>query len=90
MKRSSRDDPSVLAAKIHKRLRAQVGQTIGQAIEGSGFTKTAFAKQLGVPESHINRLVVGRNLTLRTLAYYAAELNLEPKFYFTSLEKRRR
>jgi len=33
-----------------------------------GLTRTSCARQLRVPESHVKRILEGRNMTLRTLA----------------------
>jgi len=62
-----------LARSMDERV-AQEGLLLGVAeefyvmMDALSLTRTACARQLRVPESHIKRILEGRNMTLRTLA----------------------
>ena len=48
-------------------------------------TRTAMARQLGVPESHVKRLMEGRNMTLRTLASTLYKLGYRAQIKFVAV-----
>jgi len=59
---------SVDAAVAQEGLLLSVAEEFYVMMESLGLTRTACARQLRVPESHIKRILEGRNMTLRTLA----------------------
>lgn len=66
-----------------------VAQGFAGMLEELQTTRTQYAKLLKVPESHVKRVMEGRNMTLRTLAslLYAAGYHAEVTFVANRKEK---
>lgn len=66
--------------------------SVRDAFEGlmrkQALTKTAMARHLGVPESHVHRMVTERNFTLRSLARTVAKFDHRVVVKFEPLAKK--